>query len=212
MSLSPYEEEAKNLYKTLFEEENISLKENSIIDIIKKYNLKERLLLRIYYNKIFPENNLITDFNSQLSGHFANLVINLFMSPIDIECIEFKKIFEGTNIKKNVILESLSLNPFWFNQKVARRFFELYKKDLKTEIINKFKDITRDVLITCLNTKRNDNNKNIDNDELNEKVKLMINTNIFKRIIRKYKRLLLYHYFFKDFMKIKVHYFCCFIF
>ena len=123
MSLSPYEEEAKNLYKTLFEEENISLKENSIIDIIKKYNLKERLLLRIYYNKIFPENNLITDFNSQLSGHFANLVINLFMSPIDIECIEFKKIFEGTNIKKNVILESLSLNPFWFNQKVARRFF-----------------------------------------------------------------------------------------
>ena len=103
MSLSPYEEEAKNLYKTLFEEENISLKENSIIDIIKKYNLKERLLLRIYYNKIFPENNLITDFNSQLSGHFANLVINLFMSPIDIECIEFKKIFEGTNIKKNVI-------------------------------------------------------------------------------------------------------------
>ena len=176
MSLSPYEEEAKNLYKTLFEEENISLKENSIIDIIKKYNLKERLLLRIYYNKIFPENNLITDFNSQLSGHFANLVINLFMSPIDIECIEFKKIFEGTNIKKNVILESLSLNPFWFNQKVARRFFELYKKDLKTEIINKFKDITRDVLITCLNTKRNDNNKIIDNDELNEKVKLMINT------------------------------------
>ena len=177
MSLSPYEEEAKNLHKTLFEEENSSLKEKTIIDIIKKHNLKERLLLRIYYNKIFQDNNLITDFNSKLSGHFANLVINLFMSPIDIECIEFKKIFDDdTNIKKNILLESLSLNPFWFNQKVSRRFYELYKKDLKTEIINKFNDFTRDVLITCLNTKRNENDKIIDNDEINEKVKLMINT------------------------------------
>ena len=176
MSLSPYEVDAKNINKTLFEEENIPLKEKTIIEVIKKYNLKERLLLRIYYNKIYPENNLITDFNSKLSGHFANLVINLFMSPIDIECIEFKKIFDDLNIKKNIILESLSLNPFWFNQKVSRRFNELYKKDLKNEIINKFKDFTRDILITCLNTKRNDNNKIIDIDEINEKVKLMINT------------------------------------
>ena len=103
MSFKLYEEDARKLYKTLFEEENILLKENYIIELIKKYDLKQRLLLRICYNKLFPENNLITDFNSQLSGHFANLVINLFMSPIDIECIEFKKIFEGTNIKKNVI-------------------------------------------------------------------------------------------------------------
>lgn len=177
MSLSKYEEESKNLHKTLFEEENIPLKEKSIIEIIKKYNLKERLVLRIYYNKIYQENNLITDFNSKLSGNFANLVINLFMSPIDIECLEFKKIFDENNIKNKILLESLSLNPFWFNQKVSRRFFELYKKDLKIEIINKFKDFKKDVLITCLNTKRNDNNKIIDNDEINEKVKLMLNTN-----------------------------------
>ena len=44
------------------------------------------------------------------------------MSPIDIEGLEFKKIFDENNIKKKILLESLSLNPFWFNQKVARRF------------------------------------------------------------------------------------------
>ena len=98
------------------------------------------------------------------------------MSPIDIECLEFKKIFDENNIKKKILLESLSLNPFWFNQKVARRFQELYKRDLKNEIINKFKDFIKDVLITCLNTKRNDNNKIIDNDEINDKVKLLLNT------------------------------------
>ena len=176
MSLQIYEEEAKKLNNILFKEENISLKEKTLIEIIKKYDLKQRLLLRICYNKIFPDNNLITDFSSKLSGQFAILIINLFMTRIDIECIEFKKIFDGVNPNKNIILESLSINPFWFNQKVARRFFELYKKDLKTEIMKHFHDFTKDILITCLNTKRNDNEKNIDDDEIEEKVKLALNT------------------------------------
>ena len=176
MSLKIYEEEAIKLKKTLFEEENIQLKEKYIIELIKKYDLKQRLLLRICYNKIFPDNNLITDFSSKLSGQFAILIINLFMTRIDIECIEFKKIFDGVNPNKNILLESLSINPFWFNQKVARRFFELYKKDLKTEIMKHFHDFTKDILITCLNTKRNDNEKNIDDDEIEEKVKLALNT------------------------------------
>ena len=176
MSLQIYEEEARKLNNILFKEENISLKEKTLIEIIKKYDLKQRLLLRICYNKIFPDNNLITDFSSKLSGQFAILIINLFMTRIDIECIEFKKIFDGVNPNKNLLLESLSINPFWFNQKVARRFFELYKKDLKTEIMKHFHDFTKDILITCLNTKRNDNEKNIDDDEIEEKVKLALNT------------------------------------
>ena len=176
MSLQIYEEEARKLNNILFKEENISLKEKTLIEIIKKYDLKQRLLLRICYNKIFPDNNLITDFSSKLSGQFAMLIINLFMTRIDIECIEFKKIFDGVNPNKNILLESLSINPFWFNQKVARRFFELYKKDLKTEIMKHFHDFTKDILITCLNTKRNDNEKNIDDDEIEEKVKLALNT------------------------------------
>jgi hypothetical protein len=176
MSLQIYEEEARKLNNILFKEENISLKEKTLIEIIKKYDLKQRLLLRICYNKIFPDNNLITDFSSKLSGQFAILIINLFMTRIDIECIEFKKIFDGVNPNKNILLESLSINPFWFNQKVARRFFELYKKDLKTEIMKHFHDFTKDILITCLNTKRNDNEKNIDDDEIEEKVKLALNS------------------------------------
>ena len=91
MSLKIFEEDAIKLNKTLFSEEDISLKEQFIIEIIKKYDLKQRLLLRISYNKLFPENNLITDLSSKLSGQFANLVINLFMSRIDLECLEFKK-------------------------------------------------------------------------------------------------------------------------
>ena len=176
MSLKLYEEDARKLNKTLFEEGNITLKEKFIIEIIKKYDLKQRLLLRIYYNKIFKENNLLTDFSSKLSGQFANLVINLFMTRIDLECIEFKKILDGVNPNNNVLLESITINPFWLNQKIVKRFFELYKKELKTEIINNFHDYTKDVLITCLNTKRNDNEKKIDNDEIEEKLKLLINT------------------------------------
>ena len=176
MSLKIYEEEAIQLKKILFEEENIQLKEKFVIELIKKYDLKQRLLLRINYNKLFPDNNLITDLSSKLCGQFANLVINLFMSRIDLECLEFKKILEGVNPNINILLESLTINPFWLNQKISKRFFELYNKELKTEIIKNFHDFIKDVLITCLNTKRNENEKAIDNDEIEEKVKLLINT------------------------------------
>ena len=176
MSLKIYDEEAQKLYKTLFEEDNISLKEQFIISLIKKYDLKQRLLLRITYNKLFPENNLITDLSSKLSGQFAKLVIDLFMSHIDLECIEIKKILDGVNQNTNFLLESLTINPFWFNQKLSKRFIELYNKELKAEIIKNYDDFTKDVLITCLNTKRNDNDKAIDNDEIEEKVKLVLNT------------------------------------
>ena len=176
MSVKTYEEEAIQLKKILFEEENIQLKEKFVIELIKKYDLKQRLLLRINYNKLFPDNNLITDLSSKLCGQFANLVINLFMSRIDLECLEFKKILEGVNPNINILLESLTINPFWLNQKISKRFFELYNKELKSEIIKNFHDFIKDVLITCLNTKRNENEKVIDNDEIEEKVKLLINT------------------------------------
>ena len=178
--LSPsFEEDAKKIFSVLFEEQNISTKENIIIDIIKKYNLKQRLLLRITYDQIFPENNFLTDINTNLtqSMQFCNLVTSLFMDQVDIDCIEFKKIFDKISTNTSIILETITLNPFWYNQNLIRTYKELYNKDLKSEIFKGFPENMRDAIITCMNTKRNDINKEIDLDEINEKVKLLIKTN-----------------------------------
>ena len=173
------EEDAKNINNVLFEEDNISIKENMIIDIIKKYNLKQRLLLRLTYDKLFPKNNFFADLDSNLSlsVQFCNLVTSLFMDPVDIDCIEFKKIFDKITNNSKLIIESITLNPFWYNQRLIKGYFELYNKDLKSEIFKEFPENMRDALITCLNTKRNSINKEIDLEEINEKVKLLINTN-----------------------------------
>ncbi len=172
------EEDAKNLKHILYEEKTTSIKEQTIIDIIKKYDLKQRLLLRITYDKLFPENTFMSDINTNLSQsvQFCNLVTALFMDPITLDCIEFKKIFDNTSSNKNIVIESLTLNPFWYKQKLIRRYNELYNKNLKSEIIKLFPENMRDALITCMNTKRNDVDKVIDLDELNEKVKLLIKT------------------------------------
>ena len=178
--LSPsFEEDAKKIKSVLFEEQNISTKENIIIDIIKKYNLKQRLLLRITYDQIFPENNFLTDINTNLtqSMQFCNLVTSLFMDQVDIDCIEFKKIFDKISTNTSLILETITLNPFWYNQKLIKAYKEFYNKDLKSEIFKGFPENMRDAIITCMNTKRNDINKEIDLDEINEKVKLLIKTN-----------------------------------
>ena len=174
-----FEEDAKKIKNALFEEENISNKENLIIEIIKKYNLKQRLLLRITYDEIFPENNFLSDISTKLSlsAQFCNLVTSLFMDQVDLDCIEFKKIFDKISTNKDLIIETITLNPFWYNQKLIKGYNELYKKDLKSEIFKIFPENMRDAIITCMNTKRNDINKEIDLDELNEKVKLLINTN-----------------------------------
>ena len=172
------EEDTKNLKHILYEEKTISIKEQTIIDIIKKYDLQQRLLLRITYDKLFPENTFMSDINTNLSQsvQFCNLVTALFMDPITLDCIEFKKIFDNTSSNKNIVIESLTLNPFWYKQKLIRRYNELYNKNLKSEIIKLFPENMRDALITCMNTKRNDVDKVIDLDELNEKVKLLIKT------------------------------------
>lgn len=179
MLSTSFEEDAKKIKSVLFEEENISAKENILIDIIKKYNLKQRLLLRVTYDQIFPENNFLTDINTNLtqSMQFCNLVTSLFMDQVDIDCIEFKKIFDKISTNTSLILETITLNPFWYNQKLIKAYKEFYNKDLKSEIFKGFPENMRDAIITCMNTKRNDINKEIDLDEINEKVKLLIKTN-----------------------------------
>jgi hypothetical protein len=125
------EEEAKNLKNVLFEEKDDLIKEQKLIDIIKEYNLKQRLLLRLTYDKLFPENNFLSDLSTKLSlsAQFSNLVISLFMDQIDLDCIELKKIFDRISSNKEFIIESLTLNPFWYNQKLIRAYKELYNED-----------------------------------------------------------------------------------
>ena len=134
------EEDAKNINNILFQEDNISIKENMIIDIIKKYNLKQRLLLRLTYDKLYPKNNFFSDLNSNLSlsVQFCNLVTSLFMDRIDIDCIEPKKIFDEISNNSKIIIEEITLNPFWHNQRLIKVYFELYNKDLNSEIFKEF--------------------------------------------------------------------------
>ena len=48
------------------------------------------------------------------------------MDPIDLDCLEFKKIFDKVSLKKNIIIESLTLNPFWYNQKLINAYISFF--------------------------------------------------------------------------------------
>lgn len=173
MALAEAQDYAEQLYKALYEENDKDNRERKVKEIISKNNLQGRVNIKEYYNAVYAEKNLQEDLDSQLSSSFRDLVKELFMDPIELDCFEINEALNSFTYDKNNVFELITARPYKYRQRIKERYQKIYGKDLETEIRNKFSSDIGDNVISLLNTER-DRETRPNPDKVEEKAKKLI--------------------------------------
>jgi len=161
-------EDAGSLFTCLFEEIPTEEKEKGIIDIIIRYSNSGRLALRKYYDEVYAEKNLLDDIINNLSSNFGDLVLYLFMSPFEYDCLELYNALNKITYHTDNIIEILTTRPNKYLNQLLPKYEEVYKQNLKEEIEKKYKGIVGKRLTSLFDIERDPNDKKIDLNECKE--------------------------------------------
>ena len=161
-------------------------KENVVLDTIMKNNLKNRVEISNYYQRTYGI-SLFEEIKANIKNDFGDCACQLFLSPLDF-CIHHLNI--GIEKGSEVAMEQLTSRSIEDLKLIEEQYNKTYKKDLKTEISNKFKGAVGKNLLNLWNTKRIENH-NPDKKECENFANILINNkpidwveneNIFKEI------------------------------
>jgi hypothetical protein len=161
-------------------------KEDVVLDTIMKNNLKNRVEISNYYQRTYGI-SLFEEIKTNIKNDFGDCACQLFLSPLDF-CIHHLNI--GIEKGSEVAMEQLTSRSIEDLKLIEEQYNKTYKKDLKTEISNKFKGAVGKNLLNLWNTKRIENH-NPDKKECENFANILINNkpidwveneNIFKEI------------------------------
>ena len=131
-------------------------KEKEVLEIVINNDLETRLSIAKYYEAVYTT-PLQDDLKAKLNPHFRNLVMDLFLSPVDYDVQQLKNSFKGFSIDEGVIFEIITSR----NKEMLDEIKKLYKaqngKEIRQEIEKNFGNPFKKNLITLLNTERNVN-------------------------------------------------------
>jgi annexin A7/11 len=161
-------DDAGNLFHFLFEENSTEEKEKGLIDVIIRYSNSGRLALRKYYDEVYAEKNLLDDIINNLSSNFGDLVLYLFMSPIEYDCLELYNALNKITYHTDNIIEILTSRPKNYLNLLVPKYEEVYKQNLKQEIENKYKGIVGKRLTSLFDIEREENKNSVNLNECKE--------------------------------------------
>ena len=150
------EEAGTRLRKALFGNQNE--KEKEVLEIVINNDLETRLSISQYYEAVYGT-PLQEDLKSKLNPHFRNLVMDLFLSPVDYDVLQLKNSFKGFSIDEGVIFEILTSRTKEMLEQIKKVYKEQNGKDIKQEIEKNFGNPFKKNLIALLNTERNVNSQ-----------------------------------------------------
>lgn len=174
MSMKTYQGLAEQLYQALFQEEVKDERNKKVREIINQTDLQGRANIRAFYDKLYAEKNLMEDLDSQLSSDFRDLVMQMFMTPLQLDCDEINKALNSFTYSKDNLFEFLTSRPYRYLQKVKEKYKEIYGKDLEKEIKDKFNSNMSENILTLLNKERG-KDLNPKDAKVKEKAQLLVN-------------------------------------
>ena len=131
-------------------------KEKEVLEIVINNDLETRLSIAKYYEAVYTT-PLQDDLKAKLNPHFRNLVMDLFLSPVDYDVQQLKTSFKGFSIDEGVIFEILTSRSYEMLQEINKLYKVQNGKEIRQEIEKNFGNPFKKNLITLLNTQRNVN-------------------------------------------------------
>lgn len=152
--MSTYQLYAEELHDILYNEKDSDERERKVKDIISDNNLQNRMNIRTYYEKLYQGHKLLDDLDSQLSSNFCDLVKELFMEPLELDCFEIHEALHALTYDKENLFEFLTARPYRYKQKLLSKYQEMYQVDLLEDIKSQFGADQADNIIALIQTQR----------------------------------------------------------
>lgn len=128
--------------------------EDKIIELITNRTNEQRQRIKDSYNSLY-NSDLIKDLQKSLSGHFQDVVVALFYTPIDYDCFQLRKAVKGLGTDEDALIEILATRSQNDIEQIKVRYAEMYPgrtlvKDIEGDTSGGFKKI----LLALLDAKR----------------------------------------------------------
>ena len=143
------------LHEALFNSKN---KEKEVTEIVSNSNLATRISISQYYDAVYGK-KLQDDLKSQLSSKFRDLVMYLFLSPIDLDIEILKKAMKGFSIDEIPIFEILTTRPKWMIDDIKKTYKSTTGRDLSQDFEKNFSGNLKRNVISLLNNFRSTTEK-----------------------------------------------------
>lgn len=124
--------------------------ENNIIKLVTNRTNSQLQLIKETYNTLY-NSDLIKDLKKALSGHFEDVVIGLFYSPIDYDCFHLRKAIKGFGTDENALIEILCTRPSNVIEEIKKRYGEMFPgrsllKDIEGDTSGNFRKILKSLV------------------------------------------------------------------
>ena len=124
--------------------------ENNIIKLVTNRTNYQLQQIKDAYNTLY-KSDLIKDLKKALSGHFEDVVIGLFYTPIDYDCFHLRKAIKGLGTDENALIEILCTRPSNVIEQIKKRYGEMFPgrsllKDVEGDTSGNFRKILKSLL------------------------------------------------------------------
>ena len=129
--------------------------DNALIKLVISKTNKERLQMKDEYNST-QNSDLIEDLKSAYSGHFKDVLVGLFYSPLDYDCYQIRKAVKGLGTDEEALIEILTTRSSEKIEQMKLRYKEMFPgRDMVEDIKSDTSGSFWTVLKALLENKRN---------------------------------------------------------
>ena len=163
MSDSEISELSEQLFNSL---KGRSKDEDDLIKITVSHPLTIRLKIRDKYKSLYGK-DLLEDLNSNLSGDFKDLMIDLYKGIYEYDAEQCKKATKGFGTNEDILIEIIGTRPNWMLKKIKDIYKNIYKEELEKDVIGDTSGDFQKLLVSLLQCSRSEN-KNPDIEKCKE--------------------------------------------